>query len=542
MRFTYNQTHILRFVSQSLILFVFSVQFVFALTSCTGADTGSSGIPTQSTLAEIENDHLVTVTKSSLFTSTINPLDIPEPITIITSTRSSSPTTITDSPTQEPMVTPSSANNCYKQVEGNKPVVEWHLMEENAHYLAGIQCPIIDISESPNGELLAISIQESIQNQIRQLTTMLVDMESDNHIVLNSHLVGRGHYFDWFSDTELMWVNDNGNISIGNGSDSYSIAAPKPMVEVWYISSDVGISLDSNKSLWRFSVSTNSLWEQIENFPSQNILGLGTTKDGAYSLILGENGLWKLPTNFETQIQKVNQADIPLVGLDTSQEFRVIQLDSSANWFFDIPIWNLDTQPEYPVEGFIFNLAENEFITTEDLNFPNTTRILGYDLSPNTETLAIITNDVTQGKPPTDPTKIHVINSNNLETMIIVEGIAPFNWKSGDISLFMDDEHIYYRNGDGHFEALWLTTGETYTNINIPFFIDVTTNQIIIIKPESPGLISTIDFNGTILDSLSIEATCQIQYHVTSSSGNTYFYLEDNTGQCSTIGIIKYKS
>ena len=114
--------------------------------------------------------------------------------------------------------------------------------------------------------------------------------------------------------------------------------------------------------------------------------------------------------------------------------------------------------------------------------------------------------------------------------MIIVEDIAPFNWKSGDISLFMDDEHIYYRNDDGHFEALSLATGETYININIPFFIDVTTNQIIIIKPESPDLISTIDFNGTILDSLSIEATCQIQYHVTSSSGNTYFYLEDNTG------------
>lgn len=251
---------------------------------------------------------------------------------------------------------------------------QWMPLANNLRQINNISHPIESLSISADGRWLVGTLQVGVQNQIPILATWMIDTVQDKHLQLNSDMEGNAHLTNWFSDSQLLWVTENGDIAVGNGEVSQNLNAPTQMAEVWYAADGVGFAGDVDGIWWRVIIEDKA-WESVSMTDSESLRGLGAlgvSADAAYALLFQPEKIWHIPINFGDAVTEIGEPDLSLVGTDAGFAPAVVQLgNESLDWFISAPIWYTSgEQDPYPLDGFMLSTVEMRLLMNMTLGFP----------------------------------------------------------------------------------------------------------------------------------------------------------------------------
>lgn len=469
--------------------------------------------------------------------ATVTPesLETPEPAAQPTSLLLNDPAV--DTPSGQPELNP-----CLSEVldENGVPFLQWLPLANHTRQLAQLKCPIVKLDSSPDGRWLVITIENSVEFQVPNLSLLLVDIQDGKHLLLNKAINGWGHHFNWVSDSQLIWINEDGSVSIGNGDLSEYFSVPKPMVKVWYASANISFAKDEDGLWWRLDTETEQ-WQPLDNLI--NASGFGVSQDGSFGLLFGAGELWYLPTSWDGEAARIAAPDLSLVGTDAVPEMIILQLGDSSNWYISTPVWYRDEGAAYPLEGFVLDIEEQRFLLPGALGLPDTFKIVGFDVSPNGQWLAVLVYDKT-GQSVAVPNGVYIAETNHLQSGRLIEDVIPAGWNVGDASVLSNRyAFLIHNQGDllniyGSLEVVNLNSEQAVLLPDVERVIGVSSQYVFVIIKTQPNVVTAFDLDGNSAGTFDVPYVCHVQeYSVFSAGGAAYLSLE---GEQCPLSIVEF--
>lgn len=413
----------------------------------------------------------------------------------------------------------------------NNFALQWTSLSENLRQINGVSNPIRSLEVSADGRWLVASSEVDVQNQLPILSTWMIDTMQERHLQLNANVDGNVHLTDWFSNSQLLWVTEDGNVALGNGEASENLNAPTQIVEVWYAAEGVGFAKDSDGVWWRVNIEQKE-WETVSTADSEPLSGLGVigiSQDASHALLYQPEQLWHLPLGFTDEATEIPSPDLSLAGTDSGFMPAVIQLGSESNWFIGASIWySSGDQESYPLDGFILNTAEGRLLVNSDFGIPDTYKIVGFDASPDGQWIAVSFNQSLQ--------------TTNVEpqAVYITQADSPME---GD--LFQDvkiiglgTEHAFLSDSDNKLVILELASGDAAMIAGAEF---VSAANNFLVARETSTHIAIIDLTNNTVHRLNIPQNHDLQRATISPTNAVYLYLENMQSDTCPYALIEYQ-
>lgn len=413
-------------------------------------------------------------------------------------------------------------------------LLEWLPLADNARQLAKLQCPVARLDLSQDGRWLVVTIENSVEFQIPDLSLLMIDTRDGKHLLLNGNINGWGHYFDWVSDSQLIWIEEDGSISIGNSDLSNNFEVPKPMMEVWYASANIGFARDIDGMWWRLDTGAGE-WQPLDNLMSAS--GFGVSQDGSFGLSFGQGELWRLPTNWGGEATRIPAPELLVVGTDATPETVILQLGDSSNWYISTPVWYQDDAITYPLEGFVFDVEEQRLLSTSDLGLPDSFKIVGFDVSPDGQWFAALINDKSiTGQDLAIPTDAYIVEADHLQSGTLVENVIPAGWNLGDASVLSNGyAFLLHNQGDllnpyGNLKVMDLYSERDAILSDVEKVIGTASQYVFVATRTQPDDLLVFDLDGNLVGTFDVPGSCHIRENSISPTGVIYLFLEG--GQC----------
>jgi hypothetical protein len=369
-----------------------------------------------------------------------------------------------------------------------------------------------------------LNLEKGVEFQIPYFSTLLVDTQGEDHALLNTNLVGQKHSFAWLSDSQLIWVDEGGNVWAGNGLDASLLEAPQAMTEVWYSSLVGGLATDVNGSWWRFTL-PGGQWENVTGLPQTNGR-LGMALDGRYGLLFSVGGLWMVPTAFgEAATQLLPPDSLPLAGTDGSAVPRIIQLVDKTQWFVSSSIWSSREPSAYPLEGFVFDMVDNRLLTQEDFSLSETFKVVGFDASPDGRWLAVLVNEAATND--AIPTSVYLTNVNDPSSGYIIDNALPTGWHEGKTTI-LTNEYAFLSKNEGELQIIQLDSRDAVQLTDVAEWIGSTQQYFLATLTTVPDTLFVYNYEANLIQQFDMPDSCAVQSSIAVSSGKFYLALTND--------------
>lgn len=87
-------------------------------------------------------------------------------------------------------------------------------LADDLRQLSGLSTPVVSLSTSADGRWLVMASEVDVQNQIPILSTWMIDTQQENHLQLHANVAENARLTDWFSDFQLLWITEDGNVAL----------------------------------------------------------------------------------------------------------------------------------------------------------------------------------------------------------------------------------------------------------------------------------------------------------------------------------------
>lgn len=415
--------------------------------------------------------------------------------------------------------------------QNDAPLLQWQPPADNLRQIIGLSYPVESLKLSADGRWLIVTLKVDVQNQIPTLSTWMIDTVQEQHLQLNDNLSGRAHLTDWSSESELLWITQDRSVAVGNGEVFRDLAAPVPMIEVWYASGNIGFARDVDGFWWRFHIESVQ-WEPISTNDSEPLHGFGAvgiSQNSSQVLLFQPGSVWNLPLSFGDGATEIGGHDISLVGSDSGFMPTVTQLGEEANWFTSASIWYPPgSQDTYPLEGFIFNTDVGRLLENSDFGIPESYKIVGFAASPDGKWLAVSLNKSVQ-TPNVRPTTIYLTQATQPESGVFLQDVKIIHLGT-EYTLLQDDNNTLL--------ALHLAS-DNAVRFDKAEFLSLLKN--ILVAREGSNHILRVDLSDNIIHGLNIPNGYLLQSTLVSSTGAVYLSLENGQSGICQSALLEYQ-
>lgn len=403
-------------------------------------------------------------------------------------------------------------------------------LTDGLEQIIGLSYPVESLHVSPDGRWLVVTLKLGVQNQAVLLATWMIDTVQEQHLQLNDNQSGRSHFMDWFSESELLWVTQDGDIAVGNGAEFRELATPVEMAEVWYLSDGYGLARDVNDLWWRYHVEKDR-WEIIDTVDSEPLQGfgaVGVSQDSTQALLFQPSNIWILPLSDEDEATKIGGNDVSLVGSDAVFMPSITQLEDGANWFIGASIWYPSgSQEPYPLEGFVFSAAAGRVLENSDFGIPESYKIVGFTASPDGRWLAISLNKSLQ-ETNVRPTIVYLTQTSQPKSGAFFQDVKIVHLGT-DYAVFEDDGNALL--------GLHLTSGNAIILDNAKF-LNLFRNILVI--QESSNRVLIVDLSDNSIHGLDMPNGYSPSLTFVSSNGTVYLSLVNGQSESCQSALLEY--
>lgn len=263
-------------------------------------------------------------------------------------------------------------------------VLGWESGTQGERYLLGLPSKPYNVHYSPDGRYLAATFYHGVQTQLPIASTLLLDMQGDQHRMLASSLLGFDGFYRWLSDQRFLWIDDAGQVHL----DDRSLNAPEPMGKLEGVSGNIAFlrHREFGEPIWRVDLASGQ-WEPISTASGVALASLrGISEDGTYALLShgmppdGTTGipLWRVPITMGSYAEYVMSIEADPLGMDGMIKANAAEnLAGTDIWVIGGPFMFEAGGRTYGYEGVIVDLAQQRVLTADDFGLSPDAVILG---------------------------------------------------------------------------------------------------------------------------------------------------------------------
>lgn len=298
--------------------------------------------------------------------------------------------------------------------------IEQHTIQQ----LTGLDYPVIPLDLSPDGRWLVVAFNTSTTEEN---ATAVIDTQGDEHWWLNSntfifvdHFAQYHPYYPtrWLPDGQLLWIDDAGQVFIGNEQTKHNLNAPEPMLYAQLAANNIAFGETQNGDLWRVNLSSKE-WEKVIATTFGSFI---LSHNGTYGLLLqaDQGQMWKVSAEMGKIAQNLPLQKIELVGQGGPLP-PSLQLADTPYWLISQPIvLEGELTDGIWAGGFVVDEHDGSLVTAIDLRLPTTYRLINYSASADGRWLAVFLQDRNTGRqavylaPTVDLTAGRIIELENI--------------------------------------------------------------------------------------------------------------------------------
>jgi hypothetical protein len=271
--------------------------------------------------------------------------------------------------------------------------------------LIGLTGPVHFAYPSPDGRWWVIELvtkRDSTQYELAAEEALYVlDSLENKHWMLSPSGKDDFHRFDWFPNSDLIWVDD-GQLFTANadGQEKQTLDVPEPVIEVWLDKITGNRALVSGQSaLWRLNLETNT-WEKVKGLEALSKNGqppisraqanLRLSKDGSFGALWADHQIWKVPMEFGEAARQIGEVEY---SDETWRPEAPQPLVDSPYWYPGRDVYISDpSNPQYSSLALI-NEEDGSLLHLQDLVPPDFDHILSLQISPDARWIAIFNGE-----------------------------------------------------------------------------------------------------------------------------------------------------
>lgn len=396
--------------------------------------------------------------------------------------------------------------------------LQWSTLQDSVSVLAGLTYPVDEITPSPDNQRLVVTLDLGNRYQLPLRAFALINLQGNDHRLLNGYYSGVGPTFSWLNDSRLLWIDQSGAVWIEAAREAQNLNAPEPMQAVWYLSNNTAFALPQNYASppWKMDINGGE-WRQVisETGEEMQAAFYHPSTDRTYVIAMGygfsgnsefaAGHIWRIPADLDIPAQLVTEfSGVEVLATDALID-PPQQLDGTSYWLHHQLF--LDRGP-------VLDETTGAFLTLSDLPLTIPTALYRHGLyaSPDGKWAAVVVAE-TPSTAEAQPTGIYLAPSDNLAVGQLFKGASIAGWFS--------DGALLYDRLTSQYLSVHLPSGESHS-VDSGILIGNTANSVIMTDSELSGVLTHYDQQGRLLTQLDLSPAYNQFTHVAGTKTTVY--------------------